>query len=106
MSAFSRTFSIAAKSDCFKTNELCSPILRGARLSVYAALHRPALKWQLPPSEIAEYVGRGRQICDFSSVAIANSVAVSGRAETWGALAIAKEKAPTLKSAGAGVIIN
>lgn len=57
MSAFSRTFSIAAKSDCFKINKLCSPILQGERLSVCAALHRPAPSWQLPPSPLAEYAG-------------------------------------------------
>ncbi len=38
-----------------KINELSITILQSARLSVYAALHRPAPSWQLPPSPLAEY---------------------------------------------------
>lgn len=58
MSAFSRTFSIPAKSECLRINEIRIPILRGARLAADAALHRPAPNPQLPFLNRAEYVGR------------------------------------------------
>lgn len=58
MSAFSRTFSIPAKSECLRINEIRIPILRGARLAADAALHRPAPNSQLPCFYRAEYVGR------------------------------------------------
>lgn len=56
MSAFSRTFSIPAKSECLRINEIRIPILRGARLAADAALHRPAPNPQLPCFNRAEYV--------------------------------------------------
>lgn len=56
MSAFSRTFSISAKSECLRINEIRIPILRGARLAADAALHRPAPNSQLPSKNKAEYV--------------------------------------------------
>ena len=58
MSAEKRTFSIPAKSECLRINEIRIPILRGARLAADAALHRPAPNPQLPCFNRAEYVGR------------------------------------------------
>ena len=59
----------------------------------------------LPRSERNMWDGDGK-VWNFGSVAIAACVAVSGCAGTCGGLAIAKEKAPTLGSAEAGVLEN